>query len=178
MDFVVHTNVTPLPTIHVVSDSVGLTAQSLARAAAAQFGVTNPCIEVLPKVRKFDEVKRFLEDHMQLHRELKGSPRILVCYTIVDKELRTRLAEFAASEPDIIAIDLMTQVIDAISDLSGLEPSSKPGGLHVADQHYFRRIEAIEFTIAHDDGRNPQDLTQADIVLLGVSRSSKTPTSV
>ena len=123
MDFVVHTNLTPLPTIHVVSDSVGLTAQSLARAAAAQFGVTNPCIEVLPKVRKFDEVKRFLEDHMQLHRELKGSPRILVCYTIVDKELRTRLAEFAASEPDIIAIDLMTQVIDAISDLSGLEPS-------------------------------------------------------
>ena len=72
MDFVVHTNLTPLPTIHVVSDSVGLTAQSLARAAAAQFGVTNPCIEVLPKVRKFDEVKRFLEDHMQLHRELKG----------------------------------------------------------------------------------------------------------
>ena len=115
---------------------------------------------------------------MQLHRELKGSPKILVCYTIVDKELRTRLAEFAASEPDIIAIDLMTQVIDAISDLSGLEPSSKPGGLHVADQHYFRRIEAIEFTIAHDDGRNPQDLTQADIVLLGVSRSSKTPTSI
>ena len=115
---------------------------------------------------------------MQLHRELKGSPRILVCYTIVDKGLRTRLAEFAASEPDIIAIDLMTQVIDAISDLSGLEPSSKPGGLHVADQHYFRRIEAIEFTIAHDDGRNPQDLTQADIVLLGVSRSSKTPTSI
>ncbi len=157
MDFVVHTNLTPLPTIHVVSDSVGLTAQSLARAAAAQFGVTNPCIEVLPKVRKFDEVKRFLEDHMQLHRELKGSPRILVCYTIVD---------------------LMTQVIDAISNLSGLEPSSKPGGLHVADQHYFRRIEAIEFTIAHDDGRNPQDLTQADIVLLGVSRSSKTPTSI
>ena len=178
MDFVVHTNRTPLPTIHVVSDSVGLTAQSLARAAAAQFGVTNPCIEVLPKVRKFDEVKRFLEDHMQLHRELKGSPKILVCYTIVDKELRTRLAEFAASEPDIIAIDLMTQVIDAISDLSGLEPSSKPGGLHVADQHYFRRIEAIEFTIAHDDGRNPQEMTQADIVLLGVSRSSKTPTSI
>ena len=178
MDFVVHTNLTPLPTIHVVSDSVGLTAQSLARAAAAQFGVTNPCIEVLPKVRKFDEVKRFLEDHMQLHRELKGSPRILVCYTIVDKELRTRLAEFAASEPDIIAIDLMTQVIDAISDLSGLEPSSKPGGLHVADQHYFRRIEAIEFTIAHDDGQNPEDLTKADIVLLGVSRSSKTPLSI
>ena len=80
MDFVVHTNLTPLPTIHVVSDSVGLTAQSLARAAAAQFGVTNPCIEVLPKVRKFDEVKRFLEDHMQLHRELKGissNPRLL-----------------------------------------------------------------------------------------------------
>ncbi len=88
-----------MPTIHVVSDSVGLTAQSLARAAAAQFGVTNPCIEVLPKVRKFDEVKRFLErDHgMQLHREQRIAVEFIVCYTIVDKELRTRLAEFAAS---------------------------------------------------------------------------------
>ena len=62
--------------------------------------------------------------------------------------------------------------------MTGRDPSTKPGGLHVADQYYFKRIEAIEFTIAHDDGRNPQELHQADIVLLGVSRSSKTPTSI
>ena len=67
----------------------------------------------------------------------------------------------------------MTDAIGAIAHMTGRQPSTKPGGLHVADQYYFRRIEAIEFTIAHDDGRNPQELHQADIVLLGVSRSSK-----
>ena len=73
----------------------------------------------------------------------------------------------------------MTDAMNAIAKLSGQTPSKAPlARLHVADQHYFRRIEAIEFTIAHDDGRNPQEMSQADIVLLGVSRSSKTPTSI
>ena len=155
-EFIVHENTTPLPTIHVVSDSVGLTAQALARAAAAQFGVTNPNIEVLPHVRSFEEVKQFIAEHGQLHKRLKG-----------DESL-----------PNVVAVDLMTDAMNAIAKLSGQTPSKRPGGLHVADQHYFRRIEAIEFTIAHDDGRNPQEMSQADIVLLGVSRSSKTPTSI
>ena len=69
-EFIVHENTTPLPTIHVVSDSVGLTAQAMARAAAAQFGVTNPNIEVLPHVRSFEEVKQFIAEHGQLHKRL------------------------------------------------------------------------------------------------------------
>ena len=72
----------------------------------------------------------------------------------------------------------MTGAIEAISELSGLRPTSRPGSLREANEVYFRRIEAIEFTIAHDDGRNPQDLALADMVLLGVSRSSKTPLSI
>lgn len=177
-ELIVHENTTSLPTIHVISDSVGLTAQAMARAASAQFGVTNPCIEVLPNVRTFDEVKTFLIEHGRLHERSTGSNRMLVFYTLVDGDLRRKLTEYMATCDNIVAVDLMTNAINAIAELSGKVPSKKPGGLHVADQHYFRRIEAIEFTIAHDDGRNPQEMDEADIVLLGVSRSSKTPTSI
>ncbi|RNL48471.1 pyruvate, water dikinase regulatory protein [Paraeggerthella hongkongensis] len=177
-DFIVHENATPLPTIHVISDSVGLTAQAVARAAAAQFGVTNPIIEVLPKARTFEEIEAFIDEHSAFHRQRTGDGRILVFYTLVDAGLSRRLAEYAASRDDVVAVDLMTSAVGAIARMTGLAPSTTPGSVHVADQYYFRRIEAIEFTIAHDDGRNPQEIAQADIVLLGVSRSSKTPTSI
>ena len=177
-DFVIRENTTPLPTIHIVSDSVGLTAQAVARAAAAQFGVTNPNIEILPKATEFAQIESFLDEHAAYHNKHLGDSHILVFYTLVDADLRGRLARYAAAHDNIYAVDLMTGAIDAIAHLSGLEPSTKPGGLHVADQYYFRRIEAVEFAIAHDDGRNPQDLTRADLVLLGVSRSSKTPLSI
>ena len=177
-EFIVHENTTPLPTIHVVSDSVGLTAQAMARAAAAQFGVTNPNIEVLPHVRSFEEVKQFIAEHGELHKRLCGDENLLIFYTLVDGDLRRTLSDYCESLPNVVAVDLMTDAMNAIAKLSGQTPSKRPGGLHVADQHYFRRIEAIEFTIAHDDGRNPQEMSQADIVLLGVSRSSKTPTSI
>lgn len=167
-----------LPTIHVISDSVGVTAQTLARAAAAQFGETNPVIETLPKVRSWDEIKTFLEEHALVHQERFGSSRLLVFYTLVDRELSGALAEYAADHDNIVAVDLLTHAISAVAEVSGLEPQSRPGSLHVADQHYFARIEAVEFTIAHDDGRNPQDLTKADIVIMGVSRTSKTPLSI
>lgn len=169
---------TDLPTIHVISDSVGLTAQAVARAAAAQFGVTNPAIEVLPKVRSFEEIKTFIDEHSAFHKRNTGDGRMLLFYTLVDRDLSHKLAAFAAERDDIVAVDLMTDAIAAIADMTGFKPSTKPGGLHVADQYYFKRIEAIEFSIAHDDGRNPQELALADIVLLGVSRSSKTPTSI
>ena len=177
-EFIAYGSSTELPTIHVISDSVGLTAQAVARAAAAQFGVTNPVIEVLPKVRTFEEIKEFIDEHSAVHKRNTGDGRMLVFYTLVDRDLSRQLAEYAGGRDDIVAVDLVTDAIGAIAHMTGKQPSTKPGGLHVADQYYFRRIEAIEFTIAHDDGRNPQELHQADIVLLGVSRSSKTPTSI
>lgn len=76
------------------------------------------------------------------------------------------------------AVDLMGGPIDALTKASGFEPSRDPGLMRTVDEHYFRRIAAMEFTVEHDDGRNPQDLPDADIVLLGVSRSSKTPISI
>ena len=154
-EFIAYGSSTELPTIHVISDSVGLTAQAVARAAAAQFGVTNPVIEVLPKVRTFEEIKEFIDEHSAVHKRNTGDGRMLVFYTLVDRDLSRQLAEYAGGRDDIVAVDLVTDAIGAIAHMTGKQPSTKPGGLHVADQYYFRRIEAIEFTIAHDDGRNP-----------------------
>lgn len=171
-------NAISLPTIHVISDSVGLTAQAVTRAATSQFGVNDPCIEILPKVHTFNDIQRFFDEHRARHLEQQGAERMLVFYTLVDEALRVQLQTYVEEHPEIVAVDLLSAAISAIAEVSGLTPSTKPGGLHVADQNYFRRIAALEFTIAHDDGRNPQDLSQADLVLLGVSRTSKTPLSI
>ena len=77
-EFIAYGSSTELPTIHVISDSVGLTAQAVARAAAAQFGVTNPVIEVLPKVRTFEEIKEFMDEHSAVHKRNTGDGRMLV----------------------------------------------------------------------------------------------------
>ena len=167
-----------VPTIHVISDSVGVTAQAVARAAAAQFGVNDPKIEVLPKVQSFEQVRSFLDEHAAYHVHTLGDDRLLVFFTLVDRAMSEQTAAYIAEHDNILGVDIMTGAIEAISELSGLRPTSRPGSLREANEVYFRRIEAIEFTIAHDDGRNPQDLALADMVLLGVSRSSKTPLSI
>ena len=167
-----------VPTIHIVSDSIGETAQVVARAAAAQFGVTTPHLEIFSKVKSFEEVRDYLLEHSRFHEETLGSDRLLVMYTLVNADIRVPLEAFLAEHPNIVAVDVLTRAVNAVADMSGMEPVGKPGMLRVVDKNYFRRISAIEFTIAHDAGRNPQDLTQADIVLLGVSRSSKTPLSI
>ncbi len=166
------------PTIHVVSDSIGETARAMAQASAAQFGVTNPKVEVLGKVKTFEQVRDHLLDHARFHSEQLGDNKILVFYTLVDGEMRDKVSAWLQEQPDIYGVDLLTSAIEAISQVSGLTPEATPGALRVTDINYFHRVEALEFTIQHDDGRNPQDLTKADMVLLGVSRASKTPLSI
>jgi regulator of PEP synthase PpsR (kinase-PPPase family) len=178
MGYLYRKNTTSIPTIHVISDSVGATAQAVARAAASQFGETAPNIELVSNVRSFDEVSSYLDDHLKRHQEVLGDDHIVVFYTLVDAEIRAQLQTYLSHHPQITATDLLSDAIDAIAHVSGKKPLKIPGEMHVTDANYFRRIEAVEFTIAHDDGRNPQDLSKADIVLLGVSRSSKTPTSI
>lgn len=166
------------PTIHVISDSIGETARSVAQAASAQFGITSPKIEVLRKVKSFEQVKEYLEEHSRYHIEQLGDDRLLVFYTLVHSEMRDKVSAYIDEQENIYGVDLLTGAIDAIADISGIEPNSSPGALRVADINYFHRVEALEFTIEHDDGRNPQDLDKADIVLIGVSRTSKTPLSI
>ena len=171
-------NKSTLPTIHVISDSVGITARTLTRAATSQFGETDPNIELLAEVQSFEQARAFLEEQGQIHERLYGDARILLFYTLVEGELKDKLKEYIAENPNIIAVDLISDAVHAISEMTGVEPQYGPGGTHVTDAHYFKRISALEFTIAHDDGQRPQDLPQADIVILGVSRTSKTPTSI
>lgn len=167
-----------LPTIHVVSDSTGFTAQGLARAAAAQFGVTEPKIRLFSQAKRIDEIREFLDGRRARYLERYGNDRILVFYTLVTPSLREDFEAYLAAHPAIIAVDLMTDAVNAISRATGLASLREPGILRATGADYYRRIEAVEFTIAHDDGRNPQDLVRADIVLIGVSRTSKTPLSI
>ncbi len=170
-------NESVLPTIHIVSDSLGATAHAVARAAAGQFGIAEPYIEVLPKVRDFEEVAAHLTRQQKEYEEAGLSGNLLVFFTLVDAQMRRRMREFC-HDRGMIGVDIMSAPIHAIQDATGLTPLSDPGSLRQIDEHYFKRIAAMEFTVEHDDGRNPQDLPDADIVLLGVSRSSKTPISI
>lgn len=163
-----------IPVIHIISDSVGETGRAVAQAAAAQFGITNPRIEVIGKVKSFDQVRSYLEEHVQYHQDL-GDDMMVVFYTLVHSPLRDAVSAYIDEHPNIYGVDLLTSAINAISETSGRRPNDDPGALRVADINYFHRVEALEFTIEHDDGRNPQDLPKADIVIIGVSRTSKTP---
>lgn len=167
-----------LPTIHIVSDSVGVTAQAMARAAAACFGDLDPLLEVLSNVNDPHKLEGELERHFTLYQQQKPGEAFVLFYTLVGSELTRVVDAFVAKHSEVVAVDLMSQVVAALAQASGSTPNAKPGLLHSVNEHYFKRIEAVEFTISHDDGRNPQDLPEADIVLLGVSRSSKTPLSI
>lgn len=167
-----------IPTIHIVSDSVGTTAQAVARAAAACFEVFDPAMEILPHCNSPKELISEIDSHVSLHRRI-GEASFILFYTLVAPDTREALLEYIEKNSDIIiAVDAMSNALSALSQASGMEPITKPGRIHSVNEYYFRRIDAMEFTISHDDGRNPQDLTEADIVLIGVSRSSKTPLSI
>lgn len=171
-----------LPTIHVVSDSTGTTAKALARAASASFGETNPYIETLPGIKSTRELTEELTAHLKHHQDQRIPGAFIVFYTLVDEDLRAAMDTFVdtaqGSGHEVIAIDALEQAHAALSQATGRNPVPNPGALYSVNEQYFKRLSAVDFTINHDDGRNPQDLRKADIVLIGVSRSSKTPLSI
>ena len=160
------------PTIVIVSDSLGDTAAEVALAAAAQFGTDSVRIQRLPKVTSADQVRRFISDCVA-----SSTKRFLVFHTIADRGLRCEIQALLDSL-GVPSLDLLGPALDALEKLTGVAPSGQAGVLRRTDERYFRRIEAMEFFVEHDDGRNPEDLTKADIVLIGVSRTSKTPLSM
>lgn len=158
-------------TVHVISDALGDTACEVVLAAAGQFREGSVRVARLPRVTGIDEVERYLAPHIA-----SGEP-IAVFHTIVDPELRSQLA-FTLRHLDVPSVDLMGPALDTLSALLGDRPACTPGVIHRTDERYFRRIEAMEYFVAHDDGRGADDLSDADIVLIGVSRTSKTPLSM
>jgi hypothetical protein len=141
----------------------------VARATASQFEPGSFEIIRLPYVGTVEQMEAALQTAAK-------SPSI-ICHTLVSIELREAVAALAANY-NIPIIDIMGPMIRGVQEITSLTPKLKPGLVHQLDSDYFRRIEAIEFAVKNDDGKNPWGLLKADIVLVGVSRTSKTPLSM
>ncbi len=157
------------PEIFVLSDGTGETAEKLVQACIIQFGESHAHVTRFKSLKSLIQIDAILDEA----KERKA----LVVYTIVQKDLREGVAK-SARVKNLRCLDLLGPLLMSLSELLRREPDLKPGLLHEVNEDYFRRIEAIEFTVKHDDGSNPDNLIQADIVLVGVSRSSKTPLSI
>ncbi|MDJ0972907.1 MAG: pyruvate, water dikinase regulatory protein [Planctomycetota bacterium] len=157
------------PLVMAVSDATGETAQQTCRAALAQFGKADDTL-ILVRSHILDE-----EGLEKVIVEAK-SLGAMVAYTIVGAELRPRVKELAEKH-DVRAVDLLTPLIARLARHMDESPRSVPGLGYELDEEYFRRVEAVEFAVYNDDGREPRNLTKADIVIVGISRTSKTPLS-
>lgn len=157
------------PRIFVVSGGMGTTGEQLARTALAQFEGSGLAIAVVPGVRTPAEV----QDAVGRAAESNG----LIIHTLVDPDLREALKN-AAANAGVVEIDSMGPVLDRVSTLLERQPVGRPGLYRKVREEYFRRIEAIEYAVRHDDGRYYNELGGAEIILVGVSRAGKTPLSM
>ncbi|WP_338467290.1 pyruvate, water dikinase regulatory protein [Novosphingobium sp. ZN18A2] len=155
--------------LHLLSDSTGETLEMIAKAALAQFEDADVVRHFWPMVRSLQHLDRIMG-------EIAANPG-LVLFTLVNADTRDRLESRCAALglPVVAALDAVT---DALEQQLGQVAHGRPGRQHAMDEAYFKRVDAIQFTIAHDDGIGWQNWEEADIVLAGVSRSSKTPTSI
>jgi len=155
--------------LYIVSDFTAETASSLVRAAIRQFD------SGLISLRRFRYVDT-LEKIDEVCRKAREEEAIIVC-TLVRRSMRVALRE-RAQTLGIVAVELFGPLLEGISDRLGVEPFEQPGASHKMDAEYFRRVKAIEFASTCDDGANPQLLPEADLVIMGVSRTCKTPLSM
>jgi len=155
--------------LHLVSDSTGETLLAVGRAAAAQFATVSPVEHVFPLLRNQKQLDHALE-------EIEANPGI-VLYTLVDHALGERL-ETRCREINVPCLSILGPVLSLFHSYLGTETTPRIGGQHMLNPAYFRRIEALNFTMMHDDGQHTEDIENADVVLIGVSRTSKTPTSI
>lgn len=155
--------------LHLVSDSTGETLDSILKAGLSQFEQVDIVKHFWPLVRSEGHLERVLA-------EIAEKPG-LVLYTLVSDEMRNRL-ERQCARMGLPVIAVMDRVIEGLERLFGLEARARPGMQHRLDEEYFGRIDAIDWTMEHDDGALSHEWEEADIVLLGVSRTSKTPTSL
>lgn len=156
--------------VFVVSDSVGETGKNVVKAVVSQFRPNFENVEIrrFPKIEEMHQMNEMIE--------LAKQEQACIVYTLVQQEMRTNLKALA-EEAKLEAIDLLGGLLDLVEKRLGEPPLEQPGLVHQLDDYYFEKIEAIEFAVKYDDGQDPRGLLQADIVLLGVSRTSKTPLS-
>lgn len=156
------------PIIYVVSDSVGETAELVTKAAISQFNGSNTVIKRFPYVEDFENI----DEVISLAKLNQG----LIVYTLVKPDMRAYIKEKAEKE-ELYAFDIIGPLMDKYQTIYNKEPLFEPGTVRKLDDDYFKKVEAIEFAVKYDDGRDPRGILKADIVLVGVSRTSKTPLS-
>ena len=155
--------------LYLISDSTGETLIAVSRAAAAQYASMSAIEHIYPLVRTPQQLDKILN-------ELESAPGI-VLYTLVDHDLARRL-ETACQESGCPCLSILDPVLNMFQAYLGTTSSLRPGAQHVLDADYFKRIDALNYTMMHDDGQMTDDMELADIVLVGISRTSKTPTSI
>ena len=155
--------------LHLVSDSTGETLIAVSRAAASQYQGISAIEHIYPLVRTQSQIDRVIA-------ELEAAPGI-VLYTLVEKDLAQRL-EAAAREYGCPCLSVLDPVLGLFQSYLGTSSTQRPGAQHVLNAEYFKRIDALNYTMMHDDGQLPNDLESADVIIVGSSRTSKTPTSI
>ncbi|GGG76360.1 pyruvate, water dikinase regulatory protein [Paenibacillus radicis (ex Gao et al. 2016)] len=155
--------------IYVCSDAVGETGEAVAKATLRQFASEEVKIKRYGHMKSEDEVIQVVSE--------AASTGGFISYTLVQPKLRALMKE-EAFRWGVRAVDVMGPMLEAYVDTFGSSPNRKPGLLHSIDEDYHRRIEAIEFAVKYDDGKDARGFMQAEVVLIGVSRTSKTPLSV
>lgn len=159
---------TKIPEVYVVSDSLGDTAESVAKATVSQFDENIDIIRV-PFIRHTEQIQRVIDEAAE-----RGA---VVCHTLVSAELRADFERIAEAK-HVKYVDILGPMLNMVGTVSTTRPRMKPGIIHKLDEEYFKKVEAIEFAVKYDDGKNPAGFEKADVVLIGVSRTSKTPLSM
>lgn len=155
--------------LHLVSDSTGETLLAVSRAASAQYQGISAIEHIYPLVRNSGQLDRVLQ-------EIEQTPGV-VLYTLVDRSIADRL-ELACREQGCPCLSVLEPVHTLFQSYLGIATTPRPGAQHMLNAEYFRRIDALNFTMMHDDGQLTDGIEQADIILVGISRTSKTPTSI
>jgi regulator of PEP synthase PpsR (kinase-PPPase family) len=155
--------------LHLVSDSTGETLITVARAVAAQYANVTPVEHVYPLVRSQKQLDRVLD-------EIEEAPGI-VLFTLLEKDLVLKL-EAKCREINVPSLSIIGPVMQLFEAYLGAATTGRVGAQHTLNAEYFKRIDALNYTMIHDDGQHVEGLEEADVILVGVSRTSKTPTSI
>lgn len=155
--------------VHLISDATGETLHAVARAAAAQYANVRAIEHTYPLIRSRDQLDKVITG-------IEAAPGIVLC-TLVDVDLAEHLKS-KCQEFGLPCVSILDPILTVYRSYLGTEQTPKIGGQYILDAEYFHRIDALNYTIVHDDGQHPEGLDNADIILLGISRTSKTPTSM
>ena len=155
--------------LHLISDATGETLLAAGRAASAQYKDARAIEHIYPLIRTEKQVAKVFED-------IEEEPGIIL-YTVVDQKLARSIDERCAAM-GLPCVSVLEPVLTVFQSYLGTPAGRRVGAQHVLDAEYFRRIDALNFTMEHDDGQLPANMDDADIVLIGISRTSKTPTSI